>query len=46
MGLPNYRLFEADPHLRNLRENPQFQALMTRLRREHDSIRHEFGLEN
>ena len=45
MGLPNYRLFEVDPYLRNLRENSQFMALMTNLRREHDSIRDEFGLE-
>ncbi len=45
MGLPNYRLFEADPYLRNLREHTQFRELMTRLRREHDSIRDEFGLE-
>ncbi len=45
LGLPNYRLFEADPSLRSLRENAQFKELMTRLRREHDSIREEFGLE-
>jgi serine/threonine protein kinase/tetratricopeptide (TPR) repeat protein len=45
LGLPNYRLFEVDPHLRSLRTNPAFRELMTALRREHDSIRDEFGLE-
>ncbi len=45
LGLPNYRLFEMDPYLRSLRTNPAFLELMTALRREHDSIREEFGLE-
>jgi hypothetical protein len=45
LGLPNYRLFEMDPNLRSLRTNPAFRELMTSLRREHDSIREEFGLE-
>ena len=45
LGLPNYRLFERDPYLRSLRTNPAFRELMTSLRREHDSIREEFGLE-
>ncbi len=45
MGLPNYRLFQMDPYLRSLHDNPGFQSLMTNLRREHDSIRDEFGLE-
>jgi serine/threonine-protein kinase len=45
MGLPNYRLFESDPYLRSLRGDIRFDQLMTRLRREHDSIRDEFGLE-
>jgi serine/threonine protein kinase/tetratricopeptide (TPR) repeat protein len=45
LGLPNYRLFEADPYLRPLRVDPAFSQLMTNLRREHDSIREEFGLE-
>lgn len=44
LGLPNYILFEADPFLRPLHGNPRFAELMTRLRREHDSIREEFGL--
>jgi hypothetical protein len=46
MGLPNYRLFEVDPYLRPLRKDPRFGQLMTRLRREHDSIRDEFGLDD
>jgi tetratricopeptide (TPR) repeat protein len=45
MGLPNYRMFQLDPYLRSLHDNPGFQSLMTSLRREHDSIRDEFGLE-
>lgn len=44
MGLSSYRLFEMDPYLRRLRTNPAFRELMTALRREHDSIRDEFGL--
>jgi eukaryotic-like serine/threonine-protein kinase len=45
MGLPNYRLFEMDPSLRSLREHSDFRDLMSALRREHESIRDEFGLE-
>jgi eukaryotic-like serine/threonine-protein kinase len=45
MGLPNYRLFEMDPSLCSLREHPEFRDLMSALRREHESIRDEFGLE-
>ena len=45
LGLPSYRLFEMDPCLRSLRANPAFRELMTSLRREHDLIREEFGLE-
>ncbi len=45
MGLPNYKLFEADPYLRPLRGDARFGELMTRLRREHDSLGEEFGLE-
>jgi TolB-like protein/tetratricopeptide (TPR) repeat protein len=45
MGLPNYRLFEVDPYLRPLHGDARFGELMTRLRREHDSVRDEFGLD-
>jgi TolB-like protein/Flp pilus assembly protein TadD len=44
LGLPNYRLFQSDPYLRPLHDNPAFQRLITNLRRDHDSIREEFGL--
>jgi eukaryotic-like serine/threonine-protein kinase len=43
MGLPNPGLFLLDPYLRSLHGNPGFQTLMTNLRRDHDSIREEFG---
>ncbi len=46
MGLPNYRFFEGDPYLRSLRGDTRFAELMTRLRREHDSIKNEFALED
>lgn len=45
MGLPNYRLFETDQYLQSLRKDSRFGELMTNLRRQHDSIRDEFGLE-
>ena len=45
MGLPNHRLFGVDPYLRNLLKEAGFAELMTELRREHDAIRDEFGLE-
>jgi hypothetical protein len=45
LGLPSYRLFEMDPYLRSLRTSPAFRELMTSLRREHDSIRQEFGMD-
>jgi TolB-like protein len=46
MGLPSYRLFEGDPYLQSLRKDSRFEQLMTRLRREHDAIRDEFGLDD
>jgi len=46
MGLPSYRLFEVDPYLKSLRKDSRFEQLMTRLRRDHDSIRDEFGLDD
>ena len=45
MGLPSYRLFQADPYLRGLHQDPRFNDFVTRLRREHDSIREEFELD-
>ncbi len=44
LGLPNYRIFTMDPNLQSLKTNPAFGLLMTELRRQHDSIREEFGL--
>jgi serine/threonine protein kinase/tetratricopeptide (TPR) repeat protein len=44
MGLPSHGLFTVDPYLRALHKETGFQDLMTTLRREHDSIRDEFGL--
>jgi serine/threonine protein kinase/Tfp pilus assembly protein PilF len=45
LGLPSYRLFQADPYLVSLHTEPRFNNLMSTLRREHDSIRDEFGIE-
>ena len=44
LGLPNYLLFGSDPNLRPLREHPDFIALQSDLRREHDQYRQEFDL--
>ena len=41
MGLPNYLLFGSDPHLRPLRDLPEFTALLSDLRREYDQYRVE-----
>jgi hypothetical protein len=43
-GLPNYRLFSTDPHLRSMHGHRDFTALLTDLRREHDVYRAEIGL--
>jgi eukaryotic-like serine/threonine-protein kinase len=43
-GLPNYRLFSTHPHLRSMLGYPEFMALLTDLRREHDVFRAEIGL--
>jgi len=43
LGLPNYRLFGSDPSFRGLRNNSEFQILLSQLRREHDGYREEFG---
>lgn len=44
LGLPNHRMFDGDPFLRSLHRDPEFQRLMSKLRREHLSIAEEFGL--
>ena len=44
LGLPNYRLFERDPHLHGLLEFAGFQKLQTELRRGYDELAREFGL--
>ena len=43
-GLPNYRVFEKDPHLRSLHGHPEFIALIRNLRRDYDAFRKEFEL--
>jgi DNA-binding winged helix-turn-helix (wHTH) protein/tetratricopeptide (TPR) repeat protein len=43
-GLPNYRAFENDPHLRSLHGHPEFLALMAQLRRDYQAFRDEFDL--
>jgi hypothetical protein len=44
-GLPNYRGFSKDPLLRPLAGHAGFNALLSELRRDHDSYCEEFGLE-
>jgi TolB-like protein/Tfp pilus assembly protein PilF/predicted Ser/Thr protein kinase len=44
LGLPNYLLFDSDPHLRGLHNRPEFLVLMSGLRREYDTNQEEFGL--
>jgi tetratricopeptide (TPR) repeat protein len=46
IGLPNYRAFENDAHLRSIRTNPDFLALMRTLRHDHELLRHELNLSN
>jgi TolB-like protein/Flp pilus assembly protein TadD len=43
-GLPNHLLFTSDPSFRSLHNHPEFIALMSDLRRQHDQFRTEFGL--
>ena len=45
LGLPNYQLFQIDPYLHSLRGDSRFMELTSRLRREHDALRDEFGLD-
>lgn len=42
-GLPNYTLFRDDPHFRPLREEPAFQRLLARLKRERSGLMTTFG---
>jgi eukaryotic-like serine/threonine-protein kinase len=44
LGLPNHLLFASDPSLRGLKDHPEFTALLSDLRRQHDQFRAEFGL--
>jgi len=43
-GLPNYRAFEKDPHLRSLHGHPEFIELMRNLRGGYEAFRKEFEL--
>lgn len=43
-GLPNYRAFEKDPHLRSLHTHPEFIELMRNLRHDYGAFRKEFEL--
>jgi hypothetical protein len=38
-GLPCYPLFERDPNLDNLRQDPQFNSFMTKLKAQWDYYR-------
>jgi len=44
LGLPNHIAFANDPHLRPLRDYPDFIALQSELRREYGQYRQEFDL--
>jgi eukaryotic-like serine/threonine-protein kinase len=44
LGLPNHIAFGNDPHLRPLRDYPDFIALQSELRREYGQYRQEFDL--
>jgi len=46
IGLPNHRAFENDAHFREIRNHPEFLALMRDLRRDHEQLRHELDLSN
>lgn len=43
-GLPNYRAFGKDPHLRSLHGYAEFVELMRNLRRDYEAFRKEFEL--
>ena len=42
-GMPNYPAFSVDPHFDSIREQPDFKALMTRLKPGWEALRAEFG---
>ncbi|MGC2332442.1 MAG: protein kinase [Candidatus Acidiferrales bacterium] len=43
-GLPNFRAFEKDPHLRSLHSHPEFLELMRDLRSGYEAFRKDFEL--
>jgi eukaryotic-like serine/threonine-protein kinase len=43
-GLPSHRAFENDPHLRSLREHPEFVAMMDQLHRDYAALQQEFAI--
>jgi TolB-like protein len=43
-GLPNHRAFQKDPFLRSLHDQPEFEALMRDLRRDYETFRRDFQL--
>ena len=38
-GMPNYPLFRNDPNLESLQGDPDYEALMARLQRQHEEFR-------
>jgi len=42
-GMPSYSAFSIDPHFESLRGQPDFMALMSRLKTGYESFRAEFG---
>jgi eukaryotic-like serine/threonine-protein kinase len=43
-GLPNFRAFQKDPHLKTLQNQPEFIELMGTLRRDYEAFRRDFEL--
>jgi TolB-like protein len=42
-GMPNYPAFSLDPHFHTLRDEPDFQKMMKRLKSGWEALRQEFG---
>ncbi len=42
-GLPNYPVFNSDPHFKNLHGLPEFNALMSELELDWQEFKTEFG---